>query len=72
MILPEIPVTGAGKASSAGKSRPGLGKLLVGAIAQRDYNLIQGGVIVFAVMIMAVNLLVDFSYSFIDPRVRHG
>lgn len=53
-------------------SRPGLGKLLVGAIAQRDYNLIQGGVIVFALMIMAVNLLVDLSYSVIDPRVRHG
>ncbi len=53
-------------------SRPGLGKLLVGAIAQRDYNLIQGGVIVFAIMIMAVNLLVDLSYSVIDPRVRHG
>jgi glutathione transport system permease protein len=53
-------------------SRPGLGKLLVGAISQRDYNLIQGGVIVFALLIMVVNLLVDLSYSLIDPRVRHG
>lgn len=53
-------------------SRPGLGKLLVGAIAQRDYNLLQGGVIVFAVLIMCVNLLVDLSYGLIDPRVRHG
>jgi peptide/nickel transport system permease protein len=53
-------------------SRPGLGKLLVGAIAQRDYNLIQGGVIVFAIVIMGVNLMVDLSYSLIDPRVRSG
>ena len=53
-------------------SRPGLGKLIVGAITQRDYNLIQGSVIVFALMIMVVNLLVDLSYGFIDPRVRHG
>ena len=47
-------------------SRPGIGKLLVGAIQQRDYNLIQGGVIVFAIMIMCVNLLVDLSYGLID------
>jgi ABC-type dipeptide/oligopeptide/nickel transport system permease component len=53
-------------------SRPGIGKLLVGAIQQRDYTLIQGGVIVFAIMIMCVNLLVDLSYGLIDPRVRHG
>jgi ABC-type dipeptide/oligopeptide/nickel transport system permease component len=53
-------------------NRPGIGKLLVGAIEQRDYNLIQAGVIVFAVMVMCVNLLVDLSYGLIDPRVRHG
>jgi glutathione transport system permease protein len=53
-------------------SRPGLGKLLVGAIAQRDYNLIQGGLITFAVLITAMNLLVDLSYGLIDPRVKHG
>lgn len=53
-------------------SRPGLGKLLVGAIAQRDYNLIQGGLITFAVLITGINLLVDLSYGLIDPRVKHG
>ena len=53
-------------------SRPGLGKLLVGAIAQRDYNLIQGGLITFAVLIAGINLLVDLSYALIDPRVKHG
>lgn len=53
-------------------NRPGLGKLLVGAIAQRDYNLIQSGLIVFALMIMLVNLLVDLSYGLLDPRVKHA
>ncbi|MGN6763906.1 MAG: ABC transporter permease [Rhizobiaceae bacterium] len=53
-------------------SRPGIGRLLVGAIQQRDYNMIQGGVIMFAIMVMCVNLLVDLSYGLIDPRVRHG
>ena len=53
-------------------NRPGLGKLLIGAIAQRDYNLIQSGLIVFAMIIMVVNLLVDLSYSFLDPRVKYA
>ncbi|WP_085028669.1 ABC transporter permease [Ensifer aridi] len=53
-------------------NRPGLGKLLVGAIAQRDYNLIQSGLIVFAVMITLVNLLVDLSYGLLDPRVKNA
>jgi ABC-type dipeptide/oligopeptide/nickel transport system permease component len=53
-------------------NRPGLGKLLIGAIAQRDYNLIQSGLIVFALVIMVVNLLVDLSYSLLDPRVKHA
>lgn len=53
-------------------NRPGLGKLLIGAIAQRDYNLIQSGLIVFAMIIMVVNLLVDLSYSFLDPRIKYA
>jgi len=53
-------------------NRPGLGKLLIGAIAQRDYNLIQSGLIVFALVIMVVNLIVDLSYSLLDPRVKHA
>jgi ABC-type dipeptide/oligopeptide/nickel transport system permease component len=53
-------------------NRPGLGKLLMGAIAQRDYNLIQSGLIVFALVIMVVNLLVDLSYSLLDPRVKYS
>jgi len=52
-------------------NRPGLGKLLVGAIAQRDYNLIQAGLIVFALVIVAVNLLIDLGYGLLDARVKH-
>lgn len=53
-------------------SRPGLGKLLLGAIAQRDYTLIQSGVMLFAFVVLIVNLLVDLSYAFFDPRIKHG
>jgi ABC-type dipeptide/oligopeptide/nickel transport system permease component len=52
-------------------NRPGLGKLLVGAIAQRDYNLIQSGLMVFACIIVMVNLLVDLTYALFDPRVKY-
>ncbi|MFD1985452.1 ABC transporter permease [Mesorhizobium newzealandense] len=52
-------------------SRPGLGKLLIGAIAQRDYTLIQSGVMMFAFVVLIVNLLVDLSYAFFDPRVKY-
>jgi ABC-type dipeptide/oligopeptide/nickel transport system permease component len=52
-------------------NRPGLGKLLVGAIAQRDYVLIQSGLMVFAFVILTVNLLVDLSYALFDPRVKY-
>lgn len=52
-------------------SRPGLGKLLVGAIAQRDYTLIQSGVMMFAFVVLIVNLLVDLSYAIFDPRVTY-
>jgi len=52
-------------------NRPGLGKLLLGAIAQRDYSLIQSGLVVFAFIVVIVNLLVDLTYSFFDPRVKY-
>ena len=53
-------------------NRPGLGKLLIGAIAQRDYNLIQSGLIIFSLIIVFVNLLVDLSYGLLDPRVKYA
>jgi peptide/nickel transport system permease protein len=51
-------------------NRPGIGKLLIGAITERDYAVIQGGVIVFALFVVLVNLLMDFVYIIVDPRIR--
>lgn len=52
-------------------NRPGLGKLLVGAISTRDYPLIQSGLMMFAFVVVVVNLLVDLSYALFDPRVKY-
>ena len=51
-------------------SYPGMGKLAVDAITTLDYNLVQGFVLWVAVIYMVVNLLVDLSYNYIDPRMR--
>jgi peptide/nickel transport system permease protein len=48
----------------------GVGKMLVEAINARDYPIIQAFTVVIAVSYMVINLLVDVSYSFLDPRVR--
>ena len=50
---------------------PGMGRYLVSAIGNLDYPVIQGTNIVFAFLIIAANLLVDISYSWIDPRIRY-
>jgi peptide/nickel transport system permease protein len=51
-------------------SYPGLGNLAVSAITAYDYPLIQGYVLWIAVIYMVINLLVDLSYLYIDPRMR--
>lgn len=51
-------------------SYPGLGNLAVTAITSSDYNLIQGYVLWMALIYMVINLLVDASYTYIDPRMR--
>jgi peptide/nickel transport system permease protein len=51
-------------------NRPGIGKLLIGAIAERDYAVIQGGVVVFAMFVVVINLLMDLLYIVVDPRIR--
>lgn len=51
---------------------PGMGRLLVDSIFSRDYPMVQGLVIVFALMFAIVNLIVDLLYERIDPRVRYG
>ncbi len=49
---------------------PGLGRMLVAAVGQRDLPVVMGAVLVFAVIYVAGNLLVDLAYLVIDPRVR--
>jgi ABC-type dipeptide/oligopeptide/nickel transport system permease component len=49
---------------------PGLGRLLVDAIFNRDYSLVQGAILVIAVIYVGVNLLVDLLYAAVDPRIR--
>ena len=48
---------------------PGLGRLMVKAIFARDYVLLQGAVLVFALAFVVINLLVDLSYGWLDPRI---
>jgi peptide/nickel transport system permease protein len=51
---------------------PGLGAMLVNAILQRDYPLVQGGVLLVAGVYVMINLATDTLYLYIDPRLRHG
>jgi peptide/nickel transport system permease protein len=50
---------------------PGLGRLTVDAILRRDYPIIQGIILVFSAAYVLINLLVDLSYTFLDPRIRY-
>lgn len=50
---------------------PGLGLLLVSSIYARDYPLIQGLTVIFAILVVLINLLADLAYALIDPRVRY-
>ncbi len=49
---------------------PGVGTQLISAILSRDYSVVQAFTVVIALMFVLVNLLVDFSYAFLDPRIR--
>jgi peptide/nickel transport system permease protein len=51
---------------------PGLGTLAVTAVTNRDFPVIQGTTFFFAVILIAANLLVDISYSFLDPRIHYS
>jgi peptide/nickel transport system permease protein len=50
---------------------PGLGRLTVDAILRRDYPIIQGVILIFSAAYVVVNLLVDLSYTLLDPRIRY-
>lgn len=53
-------------------SRPGIGRMIVQAILQKDYPLVQGSVLFLAVTYVLANLAVDIAYTWLDPRMRHG
>ena len=53
-------------------ARTGIGRLLVTSILQRDYPLIQGIIIVFGLVYIVANLLIDVLYSLVDPRIRYA
>jgi ABC-type dipeptide/oligopeptide/nickel transport system permease component len=50
-------------------SLPGLGRLMVDAILERDYPVVQAGALFTAALFVLVNLLVDLSYAVLDPRI---
>jgi peptide/nickel transport system permease protein len=52
-------------------SLPGLGRMLLNAINQRDYALVQAGVLVIATLFVIANTVVDVLYGFLDPRIRY-
>jgi len=51
---------------------PGVGRLLLDAIFQRDYPVVQGVILLLATAFMTLNLVVDLLYTLIDPRLRRG
>jgi peptide/nickel transport system permease protein len=51
---------------------PGMGRYFVGAIGQRDYPSVQGVVLILASVVVLVNLLVDLTYGWLDPRIRYS
>jgi peptide/nickel transport system permease protein len=52
-------------------SWPGMGRLLVNSVLQRDYPIVQGLVLVYAVIVILSNLLVDIAYGYFDPRIEY-
>lgn len=51
---------------------PGVGRLIVNAINQRDYPVVQGSVVFVALFVSLINLLVDISYGYINPKIRYS
>jgi ABC-type dipeptide/oligopeptide/nickel transport system permease component len=79
-LIPIITVTGLGFGRLIGGTilveavfvRPGLGTLLVEAIRARDYPVVQGTILFFALGIVVVNVMVDLMYATADPRIRYA
>ncbi|MBI4573962.1 MAG: ABC transporter permease [candidate division NC10 bacterium] len=78
-LIPIISVTGIWAVSLIGDSvtvevvfaRPGLGKMMVGAILQRDYTALQSIMVIYTGFVVVINLMIDLIYGWVDPRIRH-
>ena len=51
---------------------PGLGKYFITSITNRDYPVVMGTVLLYAVFLVVANLLVDLTYAFLDPRIKYS
>ena len=49
---------------------PGMGRLLIDSAFERDYTILSGVVLFIAAAVLVINLLVDLTYAFLDPRIR--
>ena len=50
---------------------PGMGKYFVTSIGNRDYSVVMGTILLYAVILVLANLAVDLTYAFLDPRIRY-
>lgn len=77
-LIPIVSLTGVWAVSLIGDSvtteivfsRPGLGKMMVGAMLQRDYTALQSIMAIYTGFVVAINLITDLIYGFVDPRIR--
>ncbi len=78
-LIPIVSVTGIWAVSLIGDSvtvevvfaRPGLGKMMVGAILQRDYTALQSIMVIYTGFVVVINLTIDLIYGWVDPRIRY-
>jgi ABC-type dipeptide/oligopeptide/nickel transport system permease component len=77
-LLPIVSLTGIWAVALIGDSvttelvfsRPGLGKMMVGAMLQRDYTSLQSVMVVYTLFVVGINLVTDLAYGLVDPRIR--
>ena len=51
---------------------PGMGRLMRDSVFGQDYQVVQGGVLIIAIIVVLTNIIVDISYGWFDPRIRYG
>jgi len=77
-LLPIVSLTGIWAVALVGDSvttevvfaRPGLGRMIVGAILQRDYTALQSVMVIYTLFVVGINLVTDLAYGIVDPRTR--